>query len=291
MSTGDWGVDSWGIGPWGGEEAPTPHATVEAIRENVVRATFESNLLLTGLLDRKDSLNRVHYFVGEQSGQGLDDQPAQTVGVILVEAVSGDPRSVDIYVDRPFTHYPSLYVLRCVNMYDAGGALFADVINESFYGLRGTFEKPVPETYAPDGTRDFANPSTKDALFDPLPDISFTNLGTFPYGDDGDYGYDEGVENLKKRVIRRCVVRPGGFVWLQGYGVGIAEEGKKLNNAARRERLKASIKNQVLQEPDVRYVQVNIKYLPSTPGITWFIIKVITTVNKAFKFDVPFVGF
>lgn len=77
---------------------------------------------------------------------------------------------------------------------------------------------------------------------------------------------------------------------MQEYGVGVGDEGKKLNNAARRERIKATIKSQVMQEPDVRYVAVNIKYLPNTPGLVWLILKVVTVSNQAFKFDVPFVG-
>ena len=290
MTTGDWGVDGWGVGPWGGGEDPVHHAIVEAIRENVVRATFEQSVLLTGLLDKKDSLSPIHYFVTAESGVGLDDEPIQTVAPILIERVVGDPRSIDIYVDRPFSRFPTIYSLRCVNMYDPGGALFAATITETFYGLRGAFEKPVLSTYIPQGTRDFANPSAREALFDPLPEITDANLGTFPYGDDGDYGYDEGLENLKKRVIRRCIVRPGGFVWLPNYGVAIVEEGKRLNNAARREDIKARIRDQVGREPDIRYVAVNVKYLPSTPGIVWFIIKVLTVSNRAFKFDVPFVS-
>jgi hypothetical protein len=290
---GGWGEGGWGEGPWGGEEVvspPLPRACVRAIRENVVRVKFTHALLLTGLLDSADSLSPEHYAVDVLEGEGLDGSDIRSVGVILVERVEGDSRAVDIYVDRPLTHYPAIYVLRCLNMYDSSGVLFAASVNESFNGLQGTFNKPVPETYAPQGTRDFANPSTKDALFDPLPEITLANLGTFPYGDDGDYGHDEGPENLKKRVVRRCVVKPGGFVWLQEYGVGVGDEGKKLNNAARRERIKATIKSQVMQEPDVRYVAVNIKYLPNTPGLVWLILKVVTVSNQAFKFDVPFVG-
>ena len=78
---------------------------------------------------------------------------------------------------------------------------------------------------------------------------------------------------------------------MQKYGAGIGDEGKKLNNAARRERIKATLKDQILQEPEVRYVNIAVKFLPSTPGIIWFVIKVLTITNKAFQLDVPFVGF
>jgi hypothetical protein len=176
-------------------------------------------------------------------------------------------------------------------MYDASGTLFTTGVSQTFYGLRSTFNKPVLATYEAGGTRDFANPTGKEALFDPLPDISNANLGTFPYGDDGDYGYDEGAENLRKRVVRRCIVVAGGFVWLQTYGAGIALEGKKLNNAARRERVRSNLEDQISQEPDVRAVRISIRYLPSTPGIVWFVIKVLSTSNKAYQFDVPFVAF
>lgn len=284
-----WGEGGYGVIPWGSSFIPEVTTDIGAtpVRENLVRVAFSTSVLTTGLLDSKDSLNPIHYTIEGESGEGNDGIAAYPVNVIKVEKVIGSTRAVDLVTDRPLSHYPTRYTLRCNDIYDGAGVLFINVLTTEFYGLQSAFEKPVPETFAVGGTRDFANPSGKAALFDPLPVIDDLNLGTFPYGDDGDYGHDEGIENLRKRVIRRAIVALGGFVWLQGYGVGIGKEGKKLNSASRRERIRARYELQLLEEPDVRNAKVSFKFLPDTPGIVWLVVKVLTMTNRAYKFDIP----
>jgi hypothetical protein len=284
-----WGEGEWGGVPWGSGWVPevTGDIGVAAIRENVVRVAFSTAILITALFNSKDSLNPSHYSITALEGAGYDGEKIHPVGVIQAAPVTGNPNAVDLYTDRPMSHYPCIYQLRVNDIYSVTGALIVATANAYFSGLKALFVKPVPATFAPSGTRDFANPSGKEALFDPLPVIDDLNLGTFPYGDDGDYGHDEGVENVRKRVIRRGIVRKGGFVWLGGYGAGIPREGKKLNSAARRERIRANYEAQILSEPDIRAAKVSFKFIPDTPGIVWLVIRVVTTADRAFKFDVP----
>lgn len=284
-----WGEGSWGEVPWGSGWIPevTGDIGVVAIRENVVRVAFSTAVLATELFDSKDALSPHHYTITTVSGEGYDGESIHAVNVIQVIPVWGNPNALDLYVDRPMSHYPCVYQLQVNNIYSITGALIVATATATFSGLQKTFSKPVSSTYAPTGTRDFANPSGKEALFDPLPVIDDSNLGTFPYGDDGDYGHDEGIENIRKRVIRRGLVRKGGFVWLPEYGAGIPREGKKLNSASRRERIRANYEAQILNEPDIKTAKVSFKFLPSTPGIVWIITRVVTTADRAFKFDVP----
>lgn len=141
-------------------------------------------------------------------------------------------------------------------------------------------------------TRDIANPQTLRGAIAAgvsLPDAEAL-LGTFRVDAQGDYAFDEGIETIRKRVVRRLVTAKGGFAHLPLYGVGIPALGKRLAVAANLAAVAADAEAQILGEPDVAEVSVRPIIDPATPSIVRFQIRVRTKEGKASVFDVPFVS-
>lgn len=140
-------------------------------------------------------------------------------------------------------------------------------------------------------TRDLANPQTlRGAVASgvALPDAAAL-LGTFRVDAQGDYAFDEGVETIRKRVVRRLVTMRGGFAHLPNYGVGIPALGKRLAVAATLAAVAADAESQILSEPDVAEVSVRPVIDPRAPGLVRFQVRVRTKEGKPTEFDVPFV--
>lgn len=140
-------------------------------------------------------------------------------------------------------------------------------------------------------TRDIANPQTlRGALASgvSVPDAEAL-LGTFRVDAQGDYAFDEGVETIRKRVIRRLITMKGGFAHLPLYGVGIPGLGKRLAVAANLAAVAADAEAQIAGEPDVAGVKVRPIIDPSVPGVVHFQVRVQTKEGKQSAFDVPFV--
>lgn len=115
---------------------------------------------------------------------------------------------------------------------------------------------------------------------------AFQITGSYAYGEDGDYKFDEGLDNLRKRCIRRLVTRKNGFAWLPDYGVGAVDEVKRLNTAVVRQRLAAEAERQFLQEPEV--VAASVKVVSPQPGLVIFRCLVRASDGSGLKFEAPF---
>lgn len=141
-------------------------------------------------------------------------------------------------------------------------------------------------------TRDIANPQTlRGAVASGLsvPDAEAL-LGTFRVDAQGDYAFDEGIETLRKRVIRRLITAKGGFAHLPNYGVGIPTLGKRLAVAANLATVAADAEAQIASEPDVADVGVRAIIDPTTPSVVRFQVRVRTKEGKASSFDIPFLA-
>lgn len=68
-----------------------------------------------------------------------------------------------------------------------------------------------------------------------------------------------GLEAVRKRIIRRMITSKGGFYYLPDYGLGI--QPKTLVRQTSRSILEADIREQILSEPDVVAVSVQITQL------------------------------
>lgn len=273
-ATGGWGSGPWGGMPWGGGGSGIEVSSVLSVRENVIRLGFTAPVYYSGILDPADASDPSRYVVSAVDGTGgLDGNPARAVTVVevlrptqvdgLTAAEVG--RFLDIVLDRPMTPFPALYDV-------VVGDVFTLDLSEAACGTFRTaavFKRLAPptlETASP--SRDIANPQTLSAARASVPDpTSPFTLGSIRVDDSGDYAFDEGIVNYRKRVIRRVVTRYGGFAHLPTYGVGIPDQSKRLAIGAVVADLAARAEAQIGLEPDTAQVRVRLLVDRNTPGL------------------------
>jgi hypothetical protein len=280
---------------------------VKSVGENVVRLTFDVEPYYSGLLDPPDASIPAHYSIVPVLGtSGYDGQPTRPVTVIVVTQTAGDADSLDLTLDRPMSPYPSQYVITFGGIEgseeiavigqegmsfvlggDPNNELAPDPTVASFYGSYRALV--APQTAAATPSRDIANPQTLSALATATPYVtSALALGTFVVDSSGDYATDQGVISYKKRVLRRAIVKPGGFKHAPLYGVGIPSYGKKLASPSLRLQLAAAWESQVKQEPETATVTVTPTTNPNYPNLTFFNLAAEMKSGQKVNFSVPF---
>lgn len=129
------GSGSWGGGSWGG--GPLAAITVEsvlAVRENVMRVTFNVPVYYSTILDPPDASRVEKYAVVPVAGTfGLDGTAARPVSVARVDligddgevVVGGSGRRLDLVLDRPMTPHEALYDVTMTDVFaaDLGSSL------------------------------------------------------------------------------------------------------------------------------------------------------------------------
>jgi len=289
-----WGMLPWGAGPWGsGSGVALQLQRALAVRENVVRLFFNEAPLFTRLLTPTDASNPERYTITAIAGSsGRDGQPTRDVRAVLVEQAA-IPESfgsvLDVTVDRPFSPWGAMYIVACNQLVTTSGNLLDP--NKSSASFAGVYRELRQASLAdPVPSRDFANPSTYTAQLDPLPQAGDPlALGVIPVGSDGDYAFDHGIPQIKKRIFRRLLTRKGAFPTLPEYGIGVPSYGKHLSIAGVRQQLAAEAERQIGQEPDVEAVKVQVVTDKKNPNVTVFQIKVrIAGTQGNVAFEIPF---
>ncbi len=291
---GGWGSSPWGAGPWGsGGALDLELQSALAIRENVVRLTFNVAPLFNKQLTPNDASNPARYqFVAQPTPLGLDGEPARAVRPVLVEraAVAGSFGAVlDVTLDRPLSPWPTRYLVAVNQLVSTSGALLSP--SASSRSFDGVYRMLRPQsTTSPTPSRDIANPQTYQAQLDPIPQAGDPiALGVIPIDASGDYAFDEGVTQLKKRVLRRLLTAPGAFPALPDYGVGVPLYGKRLGSAAARQQIAIDAQSQIAKEPDVAAVRVTVVSSAENPAVTLVQVRVKMAGSAGtVEFDVPF---
>lgn len=293
MSSG-WGFLPWGAGPWGfGGGAALQLLRAVAVRENVVRLEFSEAPQYTKLLTPNDAANPERFTITAVAGtSGLDGEPVRAVRPVGVERarIAGSLGSVlDVTTDRPFSPWNSEYIIAANQLVGAGGGLLDPAKTSARFA--GVYRQlRTPSVADPVPSRDFANPQSYQAQLDPLPQAGDPlALGVIPIGSDGDYAFDEGVSQIKKRIFRRLLTKPGSFPAIPEYGVGVGTYGKMLAVAGVRQKLAAEAERQIGLEPDVTAVKVSVISDAKNPSVTIFRIRVrVAGSQGAVNLDVPF---
>jgi len=284
-----WGSGGWGDSPWGSGDTELRLLRALAVRENTVRLTFSEPPLFNGILDAHDASNPDRYnFVPVAGTFGSDGLPTRPVFSASVVEVGGGGAQLDVTLDRLMSPYPAAYIVSVNGLVTSESELLLAVGSTSttFFGVHRFVQPPATDTAIP--SRDVANPQTQAALIG-LPTGSATVLGTIPVDDSGDYAFDDGLTNLKKRIYRRLMTGAGRFGHLPAYGVGVPSRVKRLNSAAVRQMVVAEAEKQISEEPDVQSVRVSIVNDPSAPSIVRFRIRVRAKFSQApFDVDIPF---
>lgn len=289
-----WGSGGFGFTPWGGSSyADFRLIAAQAIRDNVIRVQFSQPPSLTGILDPKDGSNPARYsIVADTATTGYDGLPCRPVRIVLVTAASVPGSGgvfVDLTLDRPMSPYACFYLIAANNLYSATTGL---PLNPCFAQFRVPalyrFLAPQVEDQAIP-TRDIAHPDTLSALRGASGTINENELGIIPIDDSGDYAYDQGIINFKKRVYRRLVTRKNAFTFLPGYGVGVPQQLKRANTVAVRTEIVTEAQKQLSQEPEAEKVRVTMVTDPQNPSLVRLMVAIkMKSTGQGIQFGFPF---
>jgi hypothetical protein len=296
MSFG-WGIEEWGAGEWGAGGAGVGAAALRilsavAIRENVIRLTFNVAPAYTRLLTPTDASNPARFNIVPVAGTvGYDGLPARAVlpALVTVASVPGALGTVlDVTTDRPLSPFPARYIVSANQLEtDTGSILDPSASSFQLFGVYRQLRVQSTTDVAP--SRDISNPQTYSALTGTVADpTNAAQLGTFPIDASGDYAFDSGVNQLRKRVLRRMVTRPGAFPAMPGYGVGVLGYGSRLSVAGVRQQIADEARRQISSEPDVSDCRVSAASDPKDPNVTVFSVRVRTTDGIDTTFTLPF---
>lgn len=296
-STG-WGDEPWGAGPWGGGPGagPLQIASVLAVRENVIRVEFTEAVSYTNIKDPSDGSLPSNWRV-EPNPQSIGANGESARPVMVVEVLRPDVDDVplgtlskflDLVLDRPMTPYPAFYRVIIV------GAIFTQDLAFCLQDVSVTFPAIYRELQRPTlvdevGSRDLANAQSLGSVLQSLTETPGTqfSLGTYQVGADGDYAFDSGNVNLKKRIVRRVFTKKGGFSWLLNYGVGIDSYGKQLGRANTITKLTTDIETQIKQEPDVERARVRVDITNLHQGLLKLFVFIKPRTGQPMRFDFP----
>lgn len=281
-----WGASPWGVGPWGDGPEPFVLVSVDPIRENVLRLTFNAPVYWSQRGDPDDGAHAGFYAVTAIAGTvGIDGVGVRPIQVAHVDQVAGSGGTqIDVTLDRAMSPYGTQYTIAVHGLRSTYGH-YLPAMQVAVDGLQRGLPRIVGDQRTT--TSDFSNPQSKSGVLDPLPvtDNALV-LGSYPTDDNGDYALDEGVATLKKRIYRRLSTGKGRFRHLLKYGVTIPENVKRLARGGMVQALAADAEEQVRQEPEVSSASVTARMDPS--GVAWFTVRARTNTGQTVSTEVPF---
>ena len=290
-----WGGAPFGKSAWGGALGAVLKLTQAlAVSENGIQLLFSTPVYFSGLFDIEDASNKARYSLTPVPGSvGLDGTPAKPLGVVRVSLGSHvgtyTGQVLLITTDRPMTPNPAQYVVTCNGLWssDHTTQLDTSAASQRFNAVFKQVARPQTQTLSIRG--DFANPQDLDAATNGVtPNPTLMSLGTFVVDDTGDYAVETGLVGYKKRILRRILTVPGGYLHLgQGYGAGVRRYGKQLGSATKRAQLCAAVETQVGLEPETAKASVSIAPDNGNPGLFYLVVLARTKSGKTLKVIAP----
>lgn len=257
---GGFGEESFGD-PMGGG-GPIHVVRARAIGGRLVRVTFSGEPVHVSPSGRPDALNPANYLFSVFSGLATDPtamavEPAIAVGPTM-NVASGE-FAADVHTDRALVQGITYTVTVRTTLGAKGGGTIGSPYAANFEGAAILSETVLLPRKI--GLADISN-----RPFD----------GTFIVGDDGDLTPQDGVENLRKRMLRRAATPKNSFAHLPGYGVGVRV--KQLYSPPQLQAMKADLQAQLLLEPEVASADVSFKQQVVGPsaGVVTIVMSVKT---------------
>lgn len=255
MTTAEgWGAAFWGATPWGTGEPALELVGAQAVRENTVRVEFTAAPLFDGLLTPHDASDPRRFSVVAVSGIGLDGEPVRSVLPVLIQVAGvpgGGGRFLDVWVDRPFTAWPSVYrVSANALVSSSGGSILAAGSSSLFDGVRAGKAPPTVEYVS--ASRDILIAQTSRELIGANVSGDPSKLiGVIPVDATGDYASGTPIAGYRTRVIRRAISAINSFAHLPpGYGTLLPSSVKKPFKQSNADDIAAQVQAQVALEPE-----------------------------------------
>jgi hypothetical protein len=265
----------------------------EAVRENVVRLTFDQPVYYSRWHDPPDAAFVQRYAIAaDPAAIGIDGNPTRPVNVAAVQAVPGDGTQIDVWLDRPMSPTGSSYTITVVDLKSADLSTNLDPTQASFTFTGVQLGTPALSMDMLIGNRDIANPQyggTATNAGHPYGSgsQSLPQIGHFVVDDTGDYGIDQGLTSYKKRVFRRLTTPKGTFRALPSYGVIIPQSVKRLARANLTDSIAADAEDQIRQEPETVSVSVSLSQSTEDPSLFVYKINAKTTIGVVTDYTVP----
>lgn len=283
-----WGFGPWGSSPWGSGVAAPQLLSAFALRENCVRLTFSVAIRYDRTGAPRDGSRPSLYAVTPAPGtRGFDGEAARAVTVGRVDAAGGAGTVLDLWLDRPLTHWSARYLATASGVYSSGGvAIDAGSTAAAFDGVRAGRPTRDPAAGSLLIGADLALPESTAALLAARSGAS--PLGAFAVDETGDYAADRGLQSLVKRVRRRLFAEPGAYAHLgAGYGAGLRGRVKRLGSASERAALQAACARQAEREPEVAKAEALLTPIAGASGAWRLTVRIRTRFGQDVAFEEP----
>lgn len=281
-----WGSGAWGSTPWGsGEDAPRL-LSATALRENLVRLTFDTVVLYDRTGSPRDGSRRSLYAVTPVAGTaGFDGEAARPVLVGRADRGGEGGAQIDLWLDRALTHFPARYLAIAHGVYGASGVpIDPTATSASFLGVRAGKAPRDASTGALAIGADIALPQTEAAAL--AARASGALLGSYAVDATGDFAFDQGVQSLTKRILRRLFSEPGAYAHLGAtYGAGLRGLVKKLATPNARAEIQRVAAQQAKAEPEVADASAALRQVSA--GAWELRLSVRTRFAQEFSIPVP----
>lgn len=288
MNNGNFGLGNFGGGAFGGM-GTVEVVLVHPIARNAIRVTSSQPLRRDDFGGFDSAINAENWALitidptiiaqnGDEvipPGEFVPTRfPSIVGGVALPDEI--DPLTIELFTDVDMekkVRY-QLVALRIV------GEDGEPLVGPDIFDFRGLGFKQQNRARQP--LEPFRDLDTLDGAFP----------GAFTFEPTSDIAVHGGVESLKKRIYRRIITNPGGFVHLPAYGAGVRV--KALATSGRLAQIATDLAVQIQEEPDVQTANVQVemgrpKSASDGLGVLGVSIRVtqVDNTNRVFTYSLP----
>lgn len=254
-----WGASPWGSGMGGGVGAMSI-LDAYAISERQLILDLSAAPRAFSTIGVGDALNPLTWSVKRL------DTNAELV-VLSTRMVTST--QVELYTLTKFSPMLISHRVTAIGLLDSAGAQLAPPNTWDWTGC----QKDVPAEIV-GGLSDFANKPTNDQSF----------TGVILVDSSGDYAHDSGQTMLRKLVMRRLIMAPGEFFFLDQYGLGLRV--KETLRDSDIPKLQAAAQGQLLREPE--FSRVSVQMSLTTDGVLNVkVTAVLRQDNSQVRVNVP----
>lgn len=256
---GGFGAGGFGSMPFGSGSGASVQSADQYTRNSVL-VTMSDGASIQNRGDVRDALNERGW-----SSEGYNEAGVIEPIAVTVEKYSAN--QVVVYFDAEFAGPGVVY-----RMIASTDIVQADVPVSSRSALFRTFGAPRAANALTSRSFDIANPQTGGDG----PGSDLVVLGTLALTAEGDYRNDAGIENLRKRVIRRWTTQRGRFAHLPEYGLELPE--KHLVRPGKLRVLQAQAQSQA--QAEVGVISCTVSVAVPTPGVLLLSGRIVSSLGS-----------